>query len=118
MSLRDRNITPLDRKLSAADVNNSSSLKSGERAFASLYAAMNLHSAMQIPLTTQHFNFTQVPTFLFAGPHACLERISSLSVKINIYNHIQTLDKNFNFIFHFYSSRLCIDSIRGDSFFI
>ena len=36
MSLRDRNITPLDRRLSAADVNNSSSLKSGECDFASL----------------------------------------------------------------------------------
>jgi len=51
----DRNVTPLDRRTSAADFNNCSSDKSGERVFTSLYAAMNLN---QVPSTQTHtFSF-------------------------------------------------------------
>jgi len=60
MLLRLRNVTPLDRRTSAADVNNCSSFKLGERVFKSLYAAMNLNSkyTVQIPSLGFSVNIT------------------------------------------------------------
>jgi len=42
-SLAGSNVNPLDRRKSAADTNNWSSSNSGDRAFKSLYAVINLN---------------------------------------------------------------------------